>query len=396
MKMKILIICSVYKPNVGGVEKSIEELSTYYRQHGHEVVVLTKRFPFSLDDYEIIDSLQVYRIDRPKQNDDYFKFKKWLDVNEKNIKADIVHVIGIRRPMSLIALILSKLWKVPLITTFCGGDIGEENDKIAKQVWEEGRDTNINSIYQSDYFSAYSKGIIEEALKKLPKLKNKIDCIYSSIDFQELKIFPIKSTIPYIITVRRLTHSKGIDILIRAFNIIKNDFPDLRLKIVGDGEEKENLITLSKQLGIYHKIDFLGFLSIKDVYNLISQALIHICPSRSEGGGTINIEASACGCAVIGSNVEGIPEYIKNNETGLLFKNEDYQDLADKIKIILNDEKLRKNFIQNGIDFSKQFDINIIGKKYIEIYEKIVKDYKYRPFKEWSDLTKTIKEIFKL
>ena len=287
--MKILIICSIYKPNIGGVEKSIEELSNYYRIQGNEVIILTKRFPFNLDYFDVIDNVPIYRIDRPKILEDYFELKKWLDTHNKNIKADIIHIVGIRRPMSLIALILSKLWKVPLITTFCGGDIGEENDKIAKQIWEEGKDVNINAIYQSDYFSAYSQGIITEALKKLPLLENKIECIYSSIDFQQIENFSVENNAQYIITVRRLTFSKGIDILLKAFNIIKYDFPNLKLKVVGDGEEKENLINLAKQLQIYDRVDFLGFLPFKEVCKLISNALIHICPSRSEGGGTINI-----------------------------------------------------------------------------------------------------------
>ena len=70
--------------------------------------------------------------------------------------------------------------------------------------------------------------------------------------------------------------------------------------------------------------------------------------------------------------------------------------MADKIKILLNNEELRKQFIYNGIKFSKEFDIKIIGQKYIDIYNKIIKNYKYKPFKVWNNLTINIKKVFNL
>ena len=119
-------------------------------------------------------------------------------------------------------------------------------------------------------------------------------------------------------------------------------------------------------------------------------AVAHICPSRSEGGGNVNIEASACGCIPIGTNIGGISEYIKDNETGLLFKPENSDDLAKKIIKVLHDGATNDKLIKNGLLFAQDFSIKSQADKYITIYQKLVLKDTFVP---WSDLTKEFKNV---
>lgn len=193
----------------------------------------------------------------------------------------------------------------------------------------------------------------------------------------------------YIVAARRLIYNKGIDILIKAFETVHKEFPDISLYIIGDGPEKENLINLSKNMGLTSCIHFTGTLSLEELFAYMKGAILHVCPSRAEGGGIVNVEASACGCIPIGSNVDGIPEYIQDKISGLLFKSENYDDLAEKIlEVIKNTE--RKNLMQqNGYLFAKTFDIEVKAQEYLSVYKNISSG----KLKAWSLLSKQMMEV---
>ncbi|MDR1494906.1 MAG: glycosyltransferase family 4 protein, partial [Rickettsiales bacterium] len=279
--MKILIICSIYKPNIGGIEKSVEELCGYYNRNDQSTVILTKRFPFNLPDRSTFHGTPVFRVNRPKTLSDYAGFRKWLSVNEKFIKSDIIHIIGVRRPMPLVALILSKRWHVPVIGTFAGGDLGENRDEEAIKVWNEGIGINMNSIEQFDYYTAYSDDLIRDAVSKMPFLEDRIERIEMSIDFSEIDRARSYDgeVVSFILAVRRLEQPKGIDILVKSFRDVANEYRHLDLKIIGCGQEEENLRELVKKLELEDRVEFLGKQDILTVYSHMKKALIHVCPS---------------------------------------------------------------------------------------------------------------------
>ena len=129
---------------------------------------------------------------------------------------------------------------------------------------------------------------------------------------------------------------------------------------------------------------------MEKLYSYMKGAVAHICPSRSEGGGNVNIEASACGCIPIGTNIGGISEYIKNNETGLLFEPENSDDLAQKIIKILHNDGINDILIKNGLAFAQGFSIESQADKYIKIYQKLGLKDRFIP---WSDLTNEFKNV---
>ena len=109
----------------------------------------------------------------------------------------------------------------------------------------------------------------------------------------------------------------------RAFDIVKKKFPEAELKIISDAKHE-------------------------DVPRYLSEADIFVRPSRSEGLGTAFLEAMAAGLPIIATPVGGIPDFLKDRETGLFTKVDDPEDLAEKIEMLFNDEKLREKLIING------------------------------------------------
>lgn len=113
----------------------------------------------------------------------------------------------------------------------------------------------------------------------------------------------------------------------------------------------------------------------------------HICPFRAESGGLVNYEAQAAGCISIGSDIDGIPEYITDNKTGFLFKNENVNDLSEKLLLATKDDLQVQKIRKFAMEESKKHGWSIFTDSYINVYENISKNYSSKEFIPWSTLT---------
>lgn len=385
---KVLFIASLYYPHVGGIETMITELSRFYRSQGIDSVVLTKKWPTTLPSHSQYDGIEIYRVISARKKEEFFELINWLKRNNLKIKADIVHIIGIRRPLPLAGLMLGRLWNVPVISTVAGGEIPDKYDPQPGIVWEEGRELIPNVLRQSDNVNCVSKYLSRDLKEIMPDIK-KNSTLYAGIDFSIInKTKPKKIKEQYILSLRRLDPSKGIDILIKAYNLIKNKFPDLYLVILGEGPEEQRLKKIVARYHLSKRVIFTGTIKFKRSISFLKGAILTVVPSLSEGGGLVNIEAQAAGCPVIASRVGGIPEYVKDGKSGILFKSGDYRELAEKISQLINDTKLRKKIINGGYKHAKSFDWNALAPQYISLYVKNINRYKSSSiFKPWSSLT---------
>jgi len=140
--------------------------------------------------------------------------------------------------------------------------------------------------------------------------------------------------------VARLSDVKGHIYLIEAMKVILEKMPDVQLLIVGDGKMKEELLRLSKRLGIERNVFFVP--SVSDTREVLSAMDLFVMPSLKEGLGLALMEAMAYGLAVIGSDVGGITNLIKDNYNGVLVKPADSEAIADAILGLLQDPQKRE------------------------------------------------------
>ena len=136
--------------------------------------------------------------------------------------------------------------------------------------------------------------------------------------------------------------------------------------LVGKGPETENLKSLAYEIGIHKNVRWIqSYENIKDIYVLSD---IFVLSSEYEGLGLVLLEALSSKIPIIATNTSAIPEIIKNNYNGLLFKPGDYKNLAKKFEIIENN-KLKKKFAKNGYSFiRKKFDLKKMNKLTDQIY----------------------------
>jgi glycosyltransferase involved in cell wall biosynthesis len=154
-----------------------------------------------------------------------------------------------------------------------------------------------------------------------------------------------------IAVVAALTREKGHDDFLKALTLIK---PELRFRafIAGRGPLEEHLKTAVEKLGLSNRVHFLGF--VDDVSGLMNALDIVVLPSYSEGLGTVLIEATAAGCAVIGSNDGGIPEFVRDRVTGLLFNTGDTNELAAQLTQLLNSADLRTRLQKAALKLAEE------------------------------------------
>lgn len=389
--MKILFVASLYHPHIGGIETVIRELSRVYMKNGHSVCVLTKKYPAELDEYSVVDNVDIYRIKSAKTQDDFMGVTKKIVEIEEKIKADCVHVVGLRRPMPLFALLLARKWGVPIVVSAGGGELPEPSDKSAELIWQESKDIAVNVSMQADRNVTFS-----EDLKKIinnnidPNLP--VDVIYGGVDVDAISsINSIAYDRQFIFSCRRLVWSKGVDITINSFAHLCEEFPDVDLIIAGDGDEYENLLKLVKKYGIEDRVKFIGSIGWEESISWLKSALFTVVPSRSEGGGLINLESQASGCPVIGSRAAGISEYTSENKTSLLFDVEDENECTAHMRKLLSDDILRRYLSENALIYVQKFSWNSIANQYTNMYNDVIGNMKTKKLiKLWSSEAKLV------
>ena len=134
--------------------------------------------------------------------------------------------------------------------------------------------------------------------------------------------------------------------------LLKKDFPAIKACFIGEGYLYKSCIDLARMLAISENVSFTGH--IDDPANYFQRSKILVMPSRSEGLPTSMLEAMACGCVPVVSNVGNISDAASHSENAFLVNNyRDIKSFAKYIHILLSDENLRKEMAQEGIQTVK-------------------------------------------
>lgn len=176
-----------------------------------------------------------------------------------------------------------------------------------------------------------------------------------------------------IISVGRLEHQKGYDILIDIWNIISKKYSNWILEIYGEGSERKNLQNKINKLGLEKSFLLKG--ATKDIQNKYLESSIYVMSSRYEGFGMVLVEAMACGLPVISFDCPcGPKDIIKDNEDGFLVPFENIELMAEKIEELILDEEKRKLFGKNARKNVQRFSQDKIMNQWKKLFEKLIKD----------------------
>lgn len=168
----------------------------------------------------------------------------------------------------------------------------------------------------------------------------------------------------YILAIGRLHRQKGFDMLLTSFSKIDNR--NIKLVIIGEGDEELNLKKQAYSLSISERVIFLP--NQNNVYKYYSNSSLFVLSSRYEGWPNVLMESMSCGCPVVAFNCNYGPNEIINSEVnGILVEKESVIKLTSAINKVLDDHQFRHSIINNAYLTMKNFDISFIASKWLEL-----------------------------
>jgi len=297
---------------------------------------------------------------------------------------DIVHTHTTKT--GILGRIAARVNKVPIIIHgLHGSAFGAFNSRISN--WALIFFERLTGKFTNAYISVsdiLSKKYIKEGLG----IKAKYFTIYSGMDLdkfynvrkrivREVKLseLGIDSKSFVIGNVGRLEAVKGHKYLIDAFKKINEErqLIPLKLLIIGDGAEKNNLENYVKELNLEGKVIFTGYR--EDVEELMAVMDIFVLSSLREGLPRVLVQAAAVGIPLIAFNVDGVPEIVKNNYNGFLVRPKDVDQLTDSIIRYVDNKELINLYGQRGREFVKgKWSIEDMVNKIDKVYQSLIRE----------------------
>ena len=230
-------------------------------------------------------------------------------------------------------------------------------------------------LFYATNLKQYAKrmGVPEEKMVFLPEgLELTIPQNVEEVRETMRRELAISSDEKLIIFTGRLVPVKGVDLLIRAFKILHNRYPNCKLLIVGDGPYRRFYESQSGEL-LNKAIIFTGLVEPEKVVRFLLAADVFVLPSFSEGIPSSLLEACFCGLPCIATNTGAIPDVIKNMETGIITRPGDEKGLLQALAQLINDEKTARIMGDNARRRVKQlFNWDNIVKRYEQICFELI------------------------
>lgn len=215
-----------------------------------------------------------------------------------------------------------------------------------------------------------SNGEKEDLIKNFGIPANQISVVYNPVNGEAVAKLSdedagIDFDVPMVVTAGRLVHQKGIDILLRAFRQVRNVAAS-KLLILGSGEKREELISLTRSLNLSEDVIFLGMQM--NPFKFMRKAAVFCLASRYEGLGNVILEAMALGVPVIVTDCPSGPsEIIAGGRYGILVKPEDPGAIAEALLRVLSDRGLQETLSGLSLERAQDFSLDASLSQWEEI-----------------------------
>lgn len=372
--MKILIVLNYYTPYISGVTEAARiEAEELAKDPNNSVTVVCSNHD-NLPQEEVINNVRVIRtpvimkISKGTVSPKFISTVKKLSIENDivNIHLPMLEAGAITKVVDNHKLVITYQCDINLPNSILNNFIVNVMDLSHKIAFKKTQKIVVSSV---DY--ANSSRVLNDFKNKLieisPPLKNitpiNVERDYNVIGF-----------------CGRIVEEKGIDVLLKAFEIIKKKKKNMKLKIAGDYKKVAGGSVYSKLREYIDRnniedVTFLGRLSDEDLIKFYSSIGVFVLPSINslEAFGMVQLEAMICNTPVVASNLPGVRTIVQKTKMGLIAEVRDEQDLAEKIIEVIDN---RKKYVKPREEILNKFSTEIMVSKYYELFRRITRGEK--------------------
>ncbi len=362
-RVPIVLLSAFYKPFSSGAEKCVEEMVK--RPNGRRFVVITSRLDKKLPVRDVDGEAEIIRVGFGKSWDK-FLYPVLCLAPALRLRPAIVHAV--MESYAGIGLIFLKWLRPSLCTilTLQSGNLDEDaklKTGFLAWLWKK-----IHTV--PDEVTAISQFLADRAASLRGSLE-RIRVIPNGVDLSTIRSVRASSVPGRIVSIARLSPEKGVDVLIRAFASVKGRVANAELHLIGDGTQRAELEVLVKELQLEKAVVFHGHQPYPEAMRLLTTGSVFALLSHGEGQGIVLLEAGAASVPCVATAVGGIPEMIKDGETGFLVGDTDAEAAAERLIRLLTNEKLRLQYGEAARVFAEVFSWETIIKRYHELWNKV-------------------------
>lgn len=284
----------------------------------------------------------------------------WIDLLNTIPRFDVIHIFSASYFSFLLApapaMVVAKLFGKKIVLNYHSG---EAEDHL--QRWPR---TSIPLLKKADEIVVPSHYLV----RVFSRFGFAAKAIFNVIDFDQLKFRPRSRLRPVFLSNRNFEAHYGVDIVLRAFAIIQERFPDASLKVAGNGPCRESLLKLAGELKL-NNVEFVGMVERGRMAELYNEADCFLNGSRIDNQPLSLLESFASGLPVVTTNAGGIPDMVTDGVTGLIVEMDDYAALARSAIDLIEKPELVEQLVSEGQKECQRYTWEAVRSRWLEVYQ---------------------------
>lgn len=369
--MVIRLTLIIHSLRAGGAERVMSTMANYWADKGWSVTLLTFTDNEEIPFYNLDPQVDFIPLGIARKSSSLFSSIKNNMHRINTLRTAILKskpdaVISFMGQTNVVTLLATQNLNIPVIVSV-RNNVQKQSNSI---IWQ--------NLQKWTYFLADRIVVqTQRLIFTIPSRLQKRSCVIPNP--VQLPTKQSHKCLPYhgrqdehcLIAVGRLEQQKGFDILLKAFSILKDDYPKWTLTILGEGTLRLDLMLLCQQLDIKDRVSFPG--REKNIYQKLQNADIFVMSSRFEGFPNALCEAMACGLPVISADCPyGPREIIRDGIDGLLVPSENVLELASAMGQLMNDATQRNYLAQRATEITERFGVEKIMKQWEDMLRQII------------------------
>ena len=373
---RIAQVAPWFYPHLGGVESHVMGLSRELAARGHEVTVVTTRHTSSAPEHETMDGFDVVRV-KPRMIVLRTPIAPRMRPLLRSLGTDLIHA-HLPPPLSAhYAADAAEAGRRPLVLTYhCDVEIPSPLGSVLETLYRRSLGATTleraaKVIVTTRTYAATSRAVWRHDPVIIP---NAVDVhrfnpqVDGSAMRERLKIPPEQ---PAALLVGRIVPHKGVEHFIEA----ARHLPDVQLLVAGEGSSWESMERLAQSLHVKDRVRFLGRVSQESLPKIYAACDLFVLPSvsRLEAFGIVALEAMATGKPVVVTDIPGVREVIEDGREGLLADPVNPEDLAEKMRRLVEDPGLRREMGRLAREkVLANFTTEKVADQVLKVYEDVL------------------------